>query len=138
MSFIWKSTKLILHGSPIIGLTKINAKTSRFKNMFFGTYDFQRALRYCASIENGGNIVVKKEDALFILNTNPRKLVSESGCIYILNSKGFISEPSHHEIWKCIKETPSKVVASIKITGILQFWFLNKIYAVDKKIHPIF
>lgn len=132
--FDYNSDGYILHGSPNQNLKLINSKKSQYNNKVFGTYSFERALRYTASLENGGNGSFGFDGKRIILNANPGKLLLENGSIYILSCNGFIPDDhkgkQHDWIYSTMEEC--EVIAEIKIINILKTWNNFGIYAADK------
>lgn len=132
--FDYQSSGLILHGSPYQNLTKVNSKNSQYNKKIFGTYSFTRALRYIASLENGGTGSYKYKEIRIILNSHPINLVNESGSIYILDNKSFLPDEhkgkQHDWIYSTTEECT--VLAEIKITNVLITWNSFGIYSADE------
>lgn len=136
MDVTYKSINVILHGSPFQNLVKINSSNARYKEKVFGTYNYQRALRYIASLKNGGDSVLSKNGKLFILNSNPASLVEEKGSIYLVQNNTFTPDSHKGEKYDWIYSSTKEldVIAEIQYNNVLEVWNLHKIIAVSKEM----
>ncbi len=136
MDISFNSKGTILHGSPYQNLEIVNSTNARYHGKVFGTYNFQRALRYIASSENGGDSVFSNNDNLFILNANPDLLIKENGSIYIVPNNLFASDNHKGEEPDWIYSTTEelKVIAEIQFINVLEVWNTYNIYAVTKDL----